>query len=87
MGYQVELLPQAVKQMKKLDGPVRDRIAGLIERIESLEDPRAIGEVLHGDKLGEYWKYRAGDWRLRALIQDRRLLIELSQIEHRSKAY
>ncbi len=73
--------------MKKLDGPVRDRIAGLIIRIESLEDPRSIGEALHGDKLREYWKYRAGAWRISVLIHDKTQLIEVSEKEHRSQAY
>ena len=87
MGYRVELLPDAAKQLKKLDGPVRDRIRALIDRIQSLDNPRSIGEALHGDKLGAYWKYRAGDWRLTARIKDLVLLIEVIEIEHRSKAY
>ena len=52
MGYRVELLPGAVKQLKKLDGPVRDRIRALIDRIQSLDDPRsiqaALGAILFG---------------------------------------
>ena len=79
-------MPAARKQMKKLDGPVRERIGALIDHIESLADPRSIGEALHGD-LGEYWKYRAGDWRVRAAIIDKRLLIEVEEVRHRSKAY
>ena len=87
MGYKVRFAPTADRQFDKLDKPVQRRIESLIERIESLADPRAIGEALHGDKLGEFWKYRAGDWRLRASIKDQLVVIEVVEILHRSKAY
>ena len=87
MGYKVRFAATADRQFDKLDKPVQRRIESLIERIESLADPRAIGEALHGDKLGEFWKYRAGDWRLRASIKDQLVIIEVVEILHRSKAY
>ena len=86
MGYRVELLPDAAKQLKKLDGPVRDRIRALIDCIQSLDNPRSIGEALHGN-LSAYWKYRAGDWRIVASVHDKFLVVEVIEIEHRSKAY
>ena len=64
MAYSVELSSGAIKQLKKLDGEVQRRIAALIGKIETLPDPRSIGEALHGDKLGNFWKYRVGDWRI-----------------------
>ncbi len=87
MGYKVQFAATAERQFGKLDKPVQRRIESLVERIESLADPRTIGEALHGDTLGEYWKYRAGDWRLRASIHDKLVLIEVVEILHRSKAY
>lgn len=87
MAYKVQFAPTADRQFHKLDKPVQRRIVNLIERIESLADPRAIGEALHGDKLSEFWKYRAGDWRLRASIKDQLVVIEVVEILHRSKAY
>lgn len=87
MGYKVRFAATADRQFDKLDKPVQRRIESLIERIESLADPRAIGEALHGDKLGEFWKYRAGDWRLRASIKDHLVIVEVVEILHRSKAY
>ncbi|PRC91353.1 type II toxin-antitoxin system RelE family toxin [Solimicrobium silvestre] len=33
---------------------------------------RRIGDVLKGSKLGEFWKYRVGDWYLICEIRARR---------------
>ena len=35
-----------------------------------LEDPRSIGEALTGSRFGELWKYRQGDYRIVASIED-----------------
>lgn len=86
MGYSVKLAKIAERQLGKLDPQVQRRIGELTERLESLADPRAIGEALHGD-LKEFWKYRAGDWRLVASIHDSVLVVEVIEIVHRSTAY
>ena len=36
----------------------------LHERVAKLDDPRSIGKALRGSRLGEFWKYRVGDYRL-----------------------
>jgi mRNA interferase RelE/StbE len=75
MSYKVEILPDAEKTLKKLDKPVRKRIIKfLYEFLPSLDDPRSIGEPLKG-KLGEYWKYPRGDFRVICKIEDKKLLI------------
>ena len=63
------------------------RIAVLIGKIETLADPRSIGEALHGDKLGSFWKYRVGDWRVVASIRDAVLTVVVIEIDHRSTIY
>ena len=75
-----------MRRFDRLHKSVQRRVSALIERLEALDDPRAIGEALHGD-LKEYWKYRAGDWRVIASIHDRTLTIEAIEIAHRSDAY
>jgi mRNA interferase RelE/StbE len=42
---------------------------------------------LHGAKLGEFWKYRVGDYRLIARIEDARVLILVPRVGHRREAY
>ena len=73
--------------MKKLEGEVQRRITVLIGKIETLPDPRSIGEALHGHKLGSFWKYRVGDWRIVASIKDAVLTVVVIEIDHRSTIY
>ncbi|MGD9889568.1 MAG: type II toxin-antitoxin system RelE/ParE family toxin [Halothiobacillaceae bacterium] len=35
-----------------------------------LDDPRSIGEALKGSRLGTFRKYRVGDYRIIASIED-----------------
>ena len=86
MGYKVEYSPEAQRRLDKLDRTVAARIIKLMDRVELLVDPRSIGEALRGN-LSVYWKYRAGDWRVIASIYDNFLVVEVIEIEHRSKAY
>lgn len=86
MGYKVELTDVAAKFFDRLDKSVKERLQGLFDRLESLADPRTIGEALHGELKGK-WKYRAGEWRIIAEIHDRKLIVSVVKIAHRSKAY
>ncbi|TAL97569.1 MAG: type II toxin-antitoxin system mRNA interferase toxin, RelE/StbE family [Rhodanobacter sp.] len=42
----------------------------LFERVAKLDNPRRIGEALKGSGLGDFWKYRVGDYRIIVDIQD-----------------
>lgn len=65
MAYSVELAESVDREIGKLDPQQRKRILKfLYERVAKLDDPRSIGEALHGSRLGEFWKYRVGDYRL-----------------------
>jgi len=50
-------------------------------------DPRSLGQALKGERFGEFWKYRVGDYRVIARIEDQRLLILVVRIGHRSAVY
>lgn len=52
-----------------------------------LDDPRSIGEALKGSKLGAFWKYRVGDYRIIARIEDDALRILVVRIGHRKDVY
>ncbi len=65
MVWKVEFDPAAERDLDRLDPQVARRILKFLQdRIVKLDDPRSIGEALHGSKLGEFWKYRVGDYRL-----------------------
>ena len=48
----------------------RDALAFLRDRLADLDDPRSIGEALKGARVGAFWKYRVGDYRIIASIEE-----------------
>ncbi|SDY37372.1 mRNA interferase RelE/StbE [Allochromatium warmingii] len=71
MVWKIEFDPAAERELSKLDPPIARRIlAFLYKRVAALDDPRCLGEALKGSKLGDFWKYRIGDYRLIVNIED-----------------
>ena len=88
MAWNLELSPLAQKNLSQLDKQVARRILKFLhERIAPLDDPRSIGEALKGSKLGEFWKYRVGDYRIIAKIEDGVLTIFIVRIGNRREVY
>ena len=88
MGYRVEFDPAALKELKKLDRPLQQRLAGFLRtRVATLANPRDIGEALAGSRLGNYWKYRVGDWRIICDIEDTRIVVRVLRIGNRREVY
>jgi mRNA interferase RelE/StbE len=88
LGYRVEFDPEALKELKKLDRPVQRRLVGFLKtRVATLENPRVIGEALAGARLGNYWKYRVGDWRIICDIEDARIVVRVLRIGNRREVY
>jgi len=59
----------------------------LVERLALMDDPRSIGQALRGSELGEFWKYRVGDWRLVCQIKDAKILITVIRLGNRRDVY
>ena len=88
MAYNVELSESAERELGKLDAPQAKRILKFLhQRVAKLDDPRSIGEALHGSRLGEFWKYRVGDYRLICKIEDDRLIVLVLRVGHRKEIY
>jgi mRNA interferase RelE/StbE len=86
--WQINVSDTAEKQLAKLDRPVAQRIRSFLrERVAALDDPRSIGEALKGSELGEFWKYRVGDWRLICEIRDKQILITVLSLGNRREVY
>jgi len=86
--WTIELTDTATRQLAKLDKAVAKRIRKFLQhRVAPLEDPRTIGRKLHGETLGEFWRYRVGDYRIIAKIEDDRLIILVIEIGHRRDIY
>ena len=88
MAWRVEFDPDAIKYLKKLDKPIQVRLLDFLrERLARLDNPRELGEALAGSKLGNYWKYRVGDWRIICDLQDRRIVVRVLRGGNRREVY
>lgn len=88
MAWAVEFDPDAVKDLKKLDKQVQARILEFLrQRLARLDNPRELGEALAGSKLGNYWKYRVGDWRIICDLQDQRIVVRVLRVGNRREVY
>lgn len=81
----IQIDSKAAAQLKKLDKPIRQRIIALIDSL-TVGDPRAKGKGLTADKSGT-WRYRVGDYRVLAEIEDHIVTITVTKVAHRSKVY
>ena len=88
MAWTVELSETADRQLSKLDATYSKRILRFLhERVARLDDPRSLGEALHGSRFGEFWKYRVGDYRLVCSMEDDRLVVLVVRLGHRREVY
>ena len=88
MAWKVELSASGEQELNKLDAQHRERILKFLSgRLAKLLDPRSIGTALRGSRLGEFWKYRVGDFRLICKIQDDRLIVLVLRVGHRKEIY
>ena len=88
MAWRIEFTPQAERELSKLDPRIARRILSFLDgRLAVLDDPRSVGEALKGSRLGEFWKYRVGDYRIIISIEDGRLTIYVVRIGNRREVY
>jgi mRNA interferase RelE/StbE len=88
LAWKIKFSSETDKQLLRLDKPVARRLyAFMMERVALLEDPRSIGEALKGSKLGDFWKYRVGDYRLICQIEDGALCVLVVKIGNRREIY
>jgi len=87
-SWELQIDPDAIADLGRLDGSVRKRIAKFLEdRLLNLDNPRSIGEALRGTRLGDLWKYRVGDYRILARIDDHTVTIVVVKVGHRREVY
>lgn len=87
MPWRVRWDKRALKEAKHLSVVDRDRIARFLnERVAPLDNPRDLGEALAGPWSG-YWKYRVGDYRVIASIEDQIITITIVKVGNRREVY
>ena len=85
--WTIEYTETAHKNFRALGGQTARRIKKYLdERIATEENPRRFGESLKSNLSG-LWKYRIGDFRVIAEIQEERVVVLIVRIGHRSKIY
>jgi len=88
MAWRIEFERSAERELARLDPTARTRILRfLAERIATAPDPRQLGAALKGSQLGAFWKYRIGDYRLIAHLEDETLTILVLKVGHRREVY
>ncbi|WP_449402581.1 type II toxin-antitoxin system RelE family toxin [Exiguobacterium artemiae] len=86
-AYTIEFERGAQKSLKKMD-PQQARIimSWIKKNLVGTDDPRRHGKGLVSNRSGE-WRYRIGDYRLIADIQDEKVVILILEIGHRRDIY
>ena len=88
MAWQIEIDEAAKKELGKLDPQVALRVIQFLRtRLQNVKDPRSMGQALKGSALGDFWKYRLGDIRIIASIEDDRLVILVLRVGNRKEIY
>lgn len=87
MSWRVEFTSAATKELKKLDKYTAALILGWVRKnLEGCSDPRRHGKPLTANRSGQ-WRYRVGDHRIIAEIEDGRVVILVLSIGHRRDIY
>jgi mRNA interferase RelE/StbE len=85
--WRIEFDRDAARDLRKL-GAVAERtiLRYLRQRVATAEDPRRFGKPLTGDLKG-LWRYRVGDYRIVASIEDDRFVVLIVTVGHRREVY
>ena len=85
--YKVVLTKKAKKALFKLDKYDRKLLVAWIEKnLVNCTDPRVHGKLLTGN-LANKWRYRVGNFRILADINDDLITIYVINIGHRKDIY
>lgn len=83
MVYKIVYDKKAIKSLSKLDKGQQKMIISWIEKnLVDTDNPKQHGKALKGN-LKEYWRYRVGDYRILADINDDEIKIIIFNIGHR----
>ncbi|PKM56433.1 MAG: type II toxin-antitoxin system mRNA interferase toxin, RelE/StbE family [Firmicutes bacterium HGW-Firmicutes-3] len=87
MKYRAEYTKTAVEQLKKMDKKIATFVLSFIEeKLVDCENPRLHGKALQGN-LNNKWRYRVGEYRILAKIEDDVVVIMIVAVGHRKEIY
>ena len=85
-SYEIEFDPRAAKSFSKLDKSTQKAIQKYLNKEQLRHKPRTFGKPLRYSLCG-LWRYRVGDYRIIADIQDDALIILVIDVDHRKEIY
>jgi mRNA interferase RelE/StbE len=87
LAWTIEYTDVARTQLRKLDKAAARRILNYMDqRIACLDDPRSAGKALRGP-LGDFWRYRVGEYRIICELHDQTLRVLVVHIGNRKDVY
>ena len=87
MQYKVVYEKKAIKNLSKIDKNQQKMIFAWIEKnLVNTKEPKKYGKTLKGN-LKEYWRYRVGNYRVLADINDDQIQIIIFNVGHRKDIY
>ena len=87
MEYKVVYEKAALKKIQKMDRMQRSFVLSWIDKnLNNTSNPRKFGKALKGS-YDNYWRYRVGNYRLIAKIDDQNIIIFLIDAGHRKDIY
>ncbi len=86
MAHEFRFLPDAEKQLHALDRPTARRIVKKLLWIAGQERPLRFATFLHNPKIGDV-RFRIGDYRATALVDEKKKRIAIAAIGHRRDIY
>ena len=81
--YEVRLHPQAARAFRRLQHPLRGRIAAAIDALA--DDPRPTGPTKLAGR--DDYRIRVGDYRVVYAVDDDEHLVLIARIAHRREVY
>ena len=86
MAWSIEYAEGIDKALRKLGRQASARIVSGLEEVAALDNPRQRGKAMAGNHAG-HWRYRFGDHRVIARLEDGRFIIVVVAVGHRRDVY
>jgi mRNA interferase RelE/StbE len=87
LAWTIEYTETARRQLRKLDKSAARRILNYMDqRVAQLDDARTLGKALSGP-LGEFWRYRVGEYRVICQFHDQELQVLVVRVGSRKDVY
>ena len=87
LAWTVKFSTRAVKSLKRIDRPNQELILKFMtEKVAKQPDPISLAKKLSGN-LGDFYRFRLGDYRIVCEVQNQELIILILQIGHRQNIY